>query len=93
MKIREFDECMSHLKEENVELHKRLDQLEAMVNQNKSSICVLYHPFFFNSIKPILILHNHIYLNNIFVNLKKKMEDYSKKININVKNMNVFLIN
>ncbi len=44
MKIREFDECMLHLKEENVELHKRLDQLEAMVNQNKSSICV-YNQF------------------------------------------------
>ncbi|CAM4978645.1 unnamed protein product [Rotaria socialis] len=29
-KIREFDECMLHLKIENVELHKRIDQLEAL---------------------------------------------------------------
>ncbi|CAF1158721.1 unnamed protein product [Rotaria magnacalcarata] len=28
-KIREFDECMLHLKTENGELHKRIDQLEA----------------------------------------------------------------
>ncbi|CAF0776804.1 unnamed protein product [Adineta ricciae] len=29
-KIREFDERVSHLKDENVELHKRIDQLEAL---------------------------------------------------------------
>ncbi|CAF1556186.1 unnamed protein product, partial [Rotaria sordida] len=29
-KIREFDECMLLLKTENVELHKRIDQLEAL---------------------------------------------------------------
>jgi hypothetical protein len=40
--MREFDECMSLLKNENVELHKRIDQLEALVNKNNSS-CVLYH--------------------------------------------------
>ncbi len=32
-KIREYDECMSLLKNENVELHKRIDQLEALVNK------------------------------------------------------------
>jgi hypothetical protein len=31
--MREFDERVSHLKNENVELHKRIDQLEALVNR------------------------------------------------------------
>ncbi|UJR22897.1 hypothetical protein I4U23_025925 [Adineta vaga] len=33
-KIREFDECMSLLKTENTELHKRIDQLEALCKTN-----------------------------------------------------------
>ncbi|CAF1675489.1 unnamed protein product [Adineta ricciae] len=34
MKIREFDECMLLLRNENAELHKRIDQLEALCRAN-----------------------------------------------------------
>lgn len=33
VKFREFDECMSLLKNENLELNRRIDQLEALVSE------------------------------------------------------------
>ena len=32
VKFREFDESMSHLKHENLELNRRIDQLESLVS-------------------------------------------------------------
>ncbi len=83
---------MSLLKNENVELHKRIDQLEALVNKNKSTY-IFFSSLYVsinNSIKQILTLNKHIILKNIYENFNKKMNDYLLKTNVNVKNMNVF---
>lgn len=82
---------MSVLKNENIELHKRIDQLEAKVNHTKEvSFLHLIH----SSIKLIRILNVHIIVSkNMFDNWKKKTNVYLPKINVNVKNMNIFSIN
>ena len=83
-----------YLKNENVELHKRIDQLEALVNNIIIFYIELYHFFFYlsinNSVQQVLTLNKHIFLKNIYNNLNKKMDDYLQKINVNVKNMNDF---